>query len=185
MRRSLPPIIPLGYKVRADFTGKLEGWWNRHSLRTKQYVHSDVSDIWVRFAEWSEEKTLAQFNEPHESVWYPIAFEIPELLAVTCEVVSRAPPCILGGVLITKIPPGGVVRPHFDKGWHAEYYCMKHAVQLAGNSDQAFHFEEASLSPETGDVYEFDNSQVHWVINDSNEDRITMIICMRPTCLGV
>lgn len=134
----------------------------------------------MRFCAWDEEKTLGQFNRPHKSVWYPIAYEIPDLMRIVLDVVSMAPPCTLGGVLITKIPPGCEVKPHADGGWHAEHYCMKHAVQLAGNKGQSFQFEDASLSPESGEVFEFDNSRVHWVTNDSQEDRITMIICMRP-----
>lgn len=84
----------------------------------------------------------------------------------------------LGMVLITRIPPRGRVEPHIDSGWHAGYYA-KYAVQIKGNAGQAFHFDGESLSPEPGDLYTFDNSKLHWVTNDSDEERITCIICIR------
>lgn len=70
------------------------------------------------------------------------------------------------------------MAPHVDGGWHAEYYA-KYAVQLKGGAKQAFHFEACSLVTEPGDLYTFDNSQLHWVTNDGDEDRITLIICIR------
>lgn len=84
----------------------------------------------------------------------------------------------LGGVLITRIPPGCMVRPHIDTGWHATYYD-KYAIQLRGNGKQAFHFNDTSLSAMPGDLYTFDNSKLHWVTNESDEERMTLIICIR------
>ena len=85
--------------------------------------------------------------------------------------------------MITKIPPGGMVKPHVDHGWHADYYD-KYAVQLQGNCDQAFCFENESFSALPGDVYWFNNKVEHWVVNNSSEDRMTMIICIRSDRKG-
>lgn len=137
----------------------------------------------MRFCAWDEDKTLAEYNQPHESVWYPVAYEIPELMVLSMAVTPKG--STLGGVLITKIPPGGEVKPHADRGWHAEHYFDKRAIQLQGHKRQGFHFDNVSLYPETGEVYAFDNSQVHWVTNESEIDRMTMIVCTRPSCPGV
>ena len=48
-----------------------------------------------------------------------------------------------------------------------------------GNREQAFHFDDAELRPLPGDIYTFDNARRHWVTNDSDEDRITLIVCVR------
>ena len=158
-------------------------YWNRHQLRTEQYVHSCVDDIWLRFREWDESLTLEEFNEPHAAVWYPIADEIPELKDLAEKVASNAArikghPIVLGGVLITRIPPGGRVEPHADQGWHAEHYDIKHGLQILGTPKQAFCFEGYQVSADPGQIYEFDNQQIHWVENNSAIDRITMIVCM-------
>ena len=72
------------------------------------------------------------------------------------------------------------MAPHTDAGWHAEYYYDKYGVQLMGNKDQGFCFDGHCVSAEPGEVYWFDNQKKHWVYNDSDEDRMTMIICVRP-----
>lgn len=155
--------------------------WNTHRERTEQYgtPHNGVSDIWVRYNAWDHYTgDWAAFHEPHESVWYPVVADIPAAWSLARKVKRLAGAETLGGVLITKIPPGGRVEPHVDGGWHAAHY-RKLAVQVKGNQDQAFCFEDAQLRAEPGEVYEFDNSQRHWVVNDSDTDRITLIVCVR------
>lgn len=155
--------------------------WNRHRMRTEAYgtPHNEVSDIWVRYNDWGNfTGDVAAFNGPHESVWYPVADEISEVKRLCREVCERTGLFNLGGVLITKIPPSGQVAPHIDGGWHAGHY-RKFAVQLLGNADQVFWFEDSELRPEPGDLYTFDNSKLHAVYNRSSQDRMTCIICLR------
>lgn len=155
--------------------------WNTHRMRTEQYQtpHNAVSDIWVRYNAWDKfTGDIAAFNGPHESVWYPVVDTIPAVRGLVQDVYNSVNGSELGGVLITRIPPGGEVKPHVDGGWHAGYYD-KYAVQLKGNAQQAFCFEDSRLSPEPGDLYTFDNSKLHWVTNDSDSDRMTLIICIR------
>jgi hypothetical protein len=150
-------------------------YWNRHGWRKQAYAHTDMSDIWVRY---NDIKNLGpHFNDEHQSVWYPVADEVPELKKLSDDVLRFVQGDRLGGVLITRIPPGGSVKPHIDYGWHARFYD-KFAVQLRADVGQAFCFEGEILQPETGDLYMFDNSKLHWVVNDSPTDRVTMIICI-------
>ena len=155
--------------------------WDRHTTRQEQYAHAQMSDVWVRFNAWENYRgDLATFNDLHESVWYPVANEIPALrLLINDLLYYTGADRELGGVLITKIPPGGSISPHVDQGWHAEYYEDKYAIQLKGNEEQSFNFEGVQLSTQPGQVIWFDNSQLHWVDNESDEDRITMIVCTR------
>lgn len=155
--------------------------WNRHRDRLDRYgsPHSQVSDIWVRYnaIENMAADPVAFFQEPHESVWYPVADELPAVRSLVDQLQAEIGGK-LGGVLITKIPAGGEVKPHIDSGWHAGYYS-KYAIQLAGNRDQVFWFEDCELRPETGDVYTFRNDVTHAVYNRSDEDRMTLIVCIR------
>lgn len=156
-----------------------DGLWNQHAPRREQYAHSRISDIWVRYNDWANyHGDLAAFNGPHRSVWYPAFRALPSLKPVLSSVLRMAGGGRLGGVLITKVPPGARVEPHIDGGWHAGYYD-KYALQLKGNAEQAFCFEGYSLSAEPGELYTFDNSKLHWVYNMSDEDRMTLIVCIR------
>lgn len=156
--------------------------WNRHRDRLDRYgsPHTQVDDIWVRFnaIESMAKNPVAFFQGEHESDWYPVADQLPAVRALVDEVYRDVGGARLGGVLITRIPPGGRVEPHIDTGWHAGYYD-KFAVQLKGNAQQAFCFEDARLSPMPGELYTFDNSKLHWVTNDSDEDRMTLIVCIK------
>lgn len=153
--------------------------WNRQTVRQKAYAHAAISDIWVRYNAWENFKgDLHAFNEPHDSSWYPVASEIPAVRELVFDVMREVRGERLGGVLITKIPAGEMCRPHRDGGWHASYY-EKFAIQLASAEGQAFCFEDSQLSADPGDLYTFDNSQTHWVTNDSDHDRMTLIICIR------
>lgn len=169
-------VGPLVKQIQAS-----PGVWNRHRERIEMYgtPHNGVSDIWVRYNDWANYSgDWAAFHEPHESVWYPVVSEIPAAWSLARKVRRHVGAETIGGVLITRIPPGGRVEPHVDGGWHARHYD-KYAVQLLGNQRQAFCFEDSELRPEPGDLYTFDNSRLHWVTNDSDTDRMTLIICLK------
>lgn len=155
--------------------------WNTHRERTEMYgtPHNGVSDIWVRYNAWTNYTgEWARFHDEHVSEWYPVIHKIPAAWSIVRKVQRLLGAETLGGVLITKVPPGGQVAPHVDGGWHAEHY-RKVAVQLMGNQQQGFHFEDGELRAEPGEVYEFINSRLHWVTNESGSDRMTMIVCVR------
>lgn len=155
--------------------------WNRHRERTQSYEspHNAISDIWVRYNDIANlSGGMEAFNGEHESVWYDVLNDIPAVNEIVNHVFDLVGGKQLGGVLITKVPPGEMVAPHIDSGWHAGHY-EKFAVQLKGSKDQAFCFEGCELRPEPGDLYTFDNSKLHWVINESDSDRMTLIICIK------
>jgi quercetin dioxygenase-like cupin family protein len=84
----------------------------------------------------------------------------------------------LGAILVTRVRAGQSVKPHSDPGWHARHY-QKFAIQVQSAPGQAFCFEGEQLVSKPGDVYWFDNQHTHWVVNDSDHDRITAIVCIK------
>lgn len=154
--------------------------WNLIPFRREKYgtPHNNVDDIWVRYNAWENfDGDHAKFNSEHVSSWYPAADDLPAVKALAENIAHRFGAIQLGAVLITHIPPHGMVAPHIDGGWHAGYY-RKIAVQLRSNKNQAFCFENARLVTLPGDLYEFRNDVLHWVIG-SDVERITLIICIR------
>lgn len=149
--------------------------WNEHKERTQdqQSPHYGLDDIWARFGE----KERAVDGKEHESVWYPSA----DILGVKDFCLSLADHLqakALGGVLITRIPPGKECKPHEDHGWHARIY-EKFALQIASAPGQVFCFDDVELETRPGDLFTFDNQYMHWVKNPTNYERITMIICIK------
>lgn len=160
--------------------------WDQRTERTApdDSPHHGLSDIWARFA---DPATMRE-DGSHESVWYP-ASELLPVRGLVFTLMAFVGGEHLGGVLLTRIRPGQVCKPHRDPGWHARYYD-KYAIQILAAPGQAFHFEDDQhLVTVPGDLYWFDNAYTHWVTNDSQSDRVTLIVCIRTErskpCHGV
>lgn len=152
-----------------------------HTKRREGYdsPHAQMTDIWVRYNAYENlVKSPHTFNDEHDSVWYPAYHSLPELRPILFGLMSLVEGERLGGVLITKIPPGGSIAPHVDGGWHAQYYD-KYFVPIQSDPGCVFGFEAGEIHAAPGEVYWFDNSRPHWVRNDSQRDRIAMIVCIR------
>ncbi len=149
--------------------------WNEFGQRTADPAspHHEVDDIWLRYAE----PESASKPGPHESVWYPSASVLPvrEIVYPLMQFVRGER---LGGVLITRIRAGKQCKPHHDDGWHARYY-EKFAIQIQSAPGQFFCFDGEKLEPAPGDVYTFQNEHTHWVTNETEHDRITLIVCIK------
>lgn len=150
-------------------------YWDQYTSRTEDPTspHHGCSDIWLRFAGKFGVRVLGE----HESVWYPSAHVLNVIPTVEA-IFERHAGRVLGGVLMTRIPAGGQVRPHFDDGWHAREY-EKFALQVHAAPGQKFCFDEEELETHTGDLFWFDNAFTHWVTNPTPHDRVTMICCIK------
>lgn len=140
--------------------------------------HSEMDDIWVRYGDLSgmiESGDYSRIAEYHDSIWLK---DLPEIKKLCFDVMSMVGGERLGGVLVTKLPPSGKISPHRDGGWHAEYYD-KFYIPIQNAIGSVFGFDGGDINPSEGDVWQFDNSVTHWVNNDSKEDRIAMIICIK------
>jgi len=143
--------------------------------------HAEMEDIWIRFndvAPFLESGDFSGFSDEHDSTWYDSYYQLPEVKKIIFDVMTEVDGERLGGILITKLPPGGKIAKHVDGNWHAAYYD-KYYVPIKNINGSIFGFNDGIIDPEEGEVYWFDNSQPHWVENNTNEDRIAMIICIK------
>lgn len=156
--------------------------WDQHNWRRTRdgTPHSGMSDIWVRYNRFDklDQKNPAAFNAEHDSVWYPAYYVLPALKDIIFPLMKIVDGERLGGVLITRIPPGCGIEKHTDKSWHVDYYD-KFYVSLQSQPGARFFCGDDILEPSTGDIWRFDNRLEHWVKNDSEKDRITLIVCVK------
>ncbi|MBL4651264.1 MAG: aspartyl/asparaginyl beta-hydroxylase domain-containing protein [Flavobacteriales bacterium] len=174
-----------------DFLISCDYWGEYPQRGSEGSPHSQMVDIWARFkdpqysldtGDWSV------FLDEHESIWLK---DIPEVKGICEKLMEVTCGDRLGGVLITKLPPGGKITPHIDSGWHATFYD-KYMVPIRNKPGSKFCFEDGYIEPEEGQVFGFRNDVLHWVENDSDEDRIAMIVCIHQSkfskggalCLG-
>lgn len=156
--------------------------WNLYGFRnvTHNSPHADVDDIWLRAnaPNYIDPFNPKKFLETHNPVWYSAADRI-DVRQLCGMVIEHTLGHDVGGVLITRIPAGKGVGWHRDGGWNQQHYDTKVAVMLQSNREQAFCFEQEAMVTEPGDAFCFWNEYPHCVVNDSDEDRMTLIFSIR------
>lgn len=162
--------------------------WNQYGYRKDLDAHKEMADIWVRYNDIInlDMGNPTAFNEPHIPVWYPAWRELTALHEIIHMLMTITDGEMLGGVLITKIPPGGKILPHTDTGWHVDYFS-KFYLSLKSPEGSVFAFQEEGapddtreeVRPKVGEVWFIDNRKRHWVDNPTDKERMTLIVCIR------
>lgn len=157
--------------------------WGEHPERVRGVSpHADSQDIWVRYRRPGDLISSKNFAEPHFSVWYPAADALPAAKHLALEMMRAVGGTHLGGVLLTKIPPGGKILPHDDRGtWHAETMDFKVWLLIDANEGCVNTCEDEAVNMRAGEAWTFSNLKTHSVENNGDTDRICLIICMRTT----
>lgn len=186
-----PNMIDTGLRVDTtklnSFIDEHDNLWNKYTYRTESSLspHREVEDIWVKYndiANYDPQNPTA-FHDQHESVYYidnvELQKEISQIISMICEKYESSS-TEFGGILITRIPAGKQVYRHNDNhSWHAQYYCDKYLIPLQSYENQSFNFDGQSVVTPVGHIFSFNNLVDHWVLNDSDKPRVSLIICMR------
>lgn len=117
-------------------------------------------------------------RDVHESRWttgsnrYPIVRQFLQRFA-------REEDSLLGRAKIVCLPAGRRVYPHIDRG---EYYAVRNRFHLVLRSTHGSWLKagDEEVRMREGELWWFDNKQVHEAFNDGDEDRIHMIFDMLP-----
>ena len=147
--------------------------------------HADMNDIWVRWRDPTELREPADYAAPHFPVFWPAWHALPSFQPIVRHfmahgVTPRGRPTHLGGILLTRLPPGGSIKPHSDRGaWHAEVHDFKVFVTLAANAECVNYCAGESVVMAPGEAWTFDNLLPHSVVNGGATERIVGIISMR------
>ncbi len=175
-------VLPLLLEIKSQ-----PELWNKNRLRKDRAgsPHCEMDDIWIRYNDIKNEGP--EFNDEHDSVWYPSYYSLPSARSLIFDLMANVYGERLGGILITKIPPGGSIAPHTDDSWHVRYYD-KFYISLESTTGANFSTETEkgieTVCPDPGDVYWFDNKNRHWVVNNSTGDRMTLIVCIKTQRFG-
>lgn len=149
--------------------------WNARRDRTAspESPHAEADDIWLRW--------LPDGGKPGDRLRFlPAWWALPGLHDVVWGLMGWTRAVELGGLLLTRIPPGGRILPHSDAGgWHADMMDRKFYVPLRSGARCVNVFPEAEVNMRPGEVWEFRNDVVHSVENHDASERISLIVCMR------
>lgn len=152
--------------------------WDKETLRTTHELtpHKQVSDILVWFNEIKENP--AECIDDVVTVPYEAWYRLPQLRPIIFDLMRRVEGTQLGRVMITKLPVGGVIEPHTDQGTPATYYT-RFQVALQCGAGCNFIIEDEQVNFKAGDVWLINNRAEHSVVNNSDDDRIALIIDIR------
>jgi len=148
----------------------------------------ETDTIYLRFqehvpVETDEELQLYQQNklaghDLHECPWRPEVNELPEARTHIMGLVTALGATRLGRCMINRVVPGGRIFPHADSPWHASYWDRYHLV-LQSRPGNTFRCEDETIWMREGEIWWFQNSLEHEVINNSDADRIHLVMDLR------
>lgn len=76
---------------------------------------------------------------------------------------------------LSRLKPNGVIGYHYDTGYFLEL-CHRVHIPLKSNPNVKYIIDGKSYYWEPYNIYEFDNTRIHGVFNESNEDRIHLVV---------
>lgn len=158
------PSLWLENKIRQDFPNS---------------PHKDTESIILRFNKYTDPNTVVEeVYDDCECYDTPTYDALPEARQLIFNLMSLVQGERLGRALIVKLPAGGKVSPHRDMGAPADYYDRYHIVikSLEGN---LFRTEDEIVWMKEGELWWFDNTKEHEVVNNSPDDRIHLIVDIR------
>ena len=154
--------------------------WNENKERlVSNGPHAGCSDIWLRYRARDRLLCGQDYLDPHWAEFYPAWNRLPSLRPIVFGIMGFLEATYLGAVLLTRIPPGGAVKPHVDGGWHAETMNCKVYLPLRANEGCINRCGDEAVTMRAGELWTFNNLTEHSVENHGDTPRETLIVCMK------
>lgn len=141
--------------------------------------HHDTQTICLRMTqEFSDDVSAEDMVGANtlEAVDFPAYEKIPSAHPLVMWLMAKVNGERLGRVMIVKLAAGGSIEPHIDEGEYPKYYDRFHVVLDSSDRGCIFQVDDETARMRKGEVYWFQNLLPHEAFNDSNVDRIHMII---------
>lgn len=122
-------------------------------------------------------------HDQHECVDMPVYANFPEARPLVHGLMNMVAGERLGRIIINKINPGGRIYRHADTPAHAEYWDRFHIV-LDSAPGVRFLAGDEEVYMGVGEAWWFQNAEEHEVINNSDRERIHMVVDIRTPRFG-
>lgn len=180
--------------------------WNRPAWRTRMpnSPHREASDVLLRFQDmaaimeqrripkvivmggtgaFEEAQRAVDPNDVLDTIAYPAWWQLDHCRRAVYDLARRWHATRIGRVVVTSLAPGKQIHPHKDVGLCAQYYD-RFQVMIETNERVRFHAGTRAEVFLPGDVFWFDNTQEHFVVNHGETTRIAMIIDLKVEDYG-
>ena len=153
------------------------GLWNENALRTQHpnTAHAQADDIWLWF---NDPTNPAAVVDDRQTIPYPAWDALPQVRPIVFDLMRRVEGVQLGRVLITRLAPGKCITPHVDGGAPATFYS-RFQIALQSLPGCLFNAGGETVNFRSGEVWYFDNTIEHAVVNNSADDRLALIVDVR------
>ncbi|MEM6905911.1 MAG: aspartyl/asparaginyl beta-hydroxylase domain-containing protein [Pseudomonadota bacterium] len=117
-------------------------------------------------------------RDVQESRWTSGSVQFPKVRSFLADTAAKLD-CDLGRAKIVCLPAGRKVYPHIDRGAYYRLHGRYHFV-LKSALGSWFKAGDEDVRMQEGELWWFDNDQMHEATNDGNEDRIHIIFDLLP-----
>lgn len=133
--------------------------------------HAAIHDILLRFG--------GKDGDDLEAIDSPLMARLPKAKDDILNIMRLVNGSRLGRVVLTRLEPGKKILPHADvMGAYAKYYTRYHLV-LQGLPGSLFNCGDETVNMRTGELWWFSARDEHSVTNNSQDDRVHMLIDVR------
>lgn len=150
--------------------------WDEYTYRQNQYdVHSETKSINVKFSEESSEKGI----EPAKTKYYDF-FDFEKLINKIHPIYEKN----YGNgyfqrILIVKLPKYKSIKMHTDDSYGL-VICKRTHIPILTHKNTLFIVENETKNLAEGEIWEIDNTKPHAVYNQTETDRIHLILDYMP-----
>jgi len=153
--------------------------WEQNTIRQDFDLspHKQTKNILLRF------NKITTFDEVVNDTMcenYPPMALLPEARPLVYGLMAQVQGEQLGRALVVNLPKGCKVTPHVDMGAPATYYQRYHIV-LQSKVGNVFRAGDEYIHMLPGEVWWFNNEVEHEVTNNSDDDRLHLIVDIRST----
>lgn len=153
--------------------------WGLHNGRQEKIaVQREARSIPLRGLRKSKIQNRKRYDV-HESRFTTVARAFPNTIAFI-EAFAARQNAELGRAKLVNLPPGNRVYPHIDRG---EYYKIRdryHLILQSGDAGSLLESGDELARMQPGELWWFDNKQIHQSFNDSSIERLHLIFDLLP-----
>lgn len=150
--------------------------WKINTSRQDQQnpVHKNTESYFIlgNIGEWVPGKNILPINVCRDKqLWKMVRPIIRDLERFHAGVASSA--------MIVKLMSEKDVMPHIDESEYLKSVRRSH-IAIKTNDSVIFHVDKETKNIKTGECWEINNSKTHFVENNSDEERVHLIIDVMP-----
>lgn len=162
--------------------------WNQNTLRTEAEgtPHREIDDIWLRMNDVDKcMQSGAENVDRRESINYPALDKLPLAKRLILQLNSLVGGERIGRCFVSRMKPGCQIYPHVDIGddlnvyYDNEQYYNRFHIVLQGLPGSIFKAGDEQVCMRSGEVWWFDGTKEHSVINNSADDRVHLVCDIR------